>query len=90
MATPGVVSSNSVCALIGQDDFRLWALVTLRDAQQADCGIKTLYDLIAASATKPVRPGLSIMSREMRQLAQWKQLCISKGLLCRWKIKGKQ
>ena len=52
VATPGVVSANSDCAVVDQDDLRSWALVTLLDAQQADCGIKTLrFDCCGCNQT---------------------------------------
>ena len=52
-------------------------------------GIKLLTDLVTTGALKPVRPALSLMSREMRQLvSQWEQLIVVDGILCRWKIKG--
>ena len=84
------LASLKSVSVVNQLDFVSWASVHVRDAQQADKGIKLLVDLLTNKSPKPVRPQLSLMSREMRQLvAQWPQLVIVDGILCRWKIKGK-
>ena len=63
-----------------------WTLTELLDAQVADPSIRRVAAWVIAGA-KPIRPGLSLESAEVRKLVgQWPLLTFREGLLCRWKV----
>ena len=69
-----------------QDDLVFWSAESIRDAQSLDLGIARVCSWIEEKAARPVRPAISIECLEVRRLiAQWSELFIRDGLLCRWK-----
>ena len=84
-------SHNSVIAGVREVfDYSLenvleWSVETIRRFQKADPVFKRLLELVPKGIC-PVRPELSLESKEMRQLiAQWSELVVRNGVLCRWK-----
>ena len=63
-----------------------WSTETIRMFQGADPTIKELIKLVPKGIC-PVRPQISLGNREMRRfLAQWTELEVQNGILCRWKV----
>ena len=62
-----------------------WSMETIKKFQEADTIVKYLIQIVPGGV-KPIRPGVSIECREMRQfLAGWTELEVRKGILYRWK-----
>ena len=63
-----------------------WSNETIQKFQNADPTIKRLICQVP-TGIRPARPQISLENREMRRLlAQWSELTVRDGLLCRWKI----
>ena len=63
-----------------------WSNETIQKFQNADPTIKRLISQVP-TGIRPARPQISLENREMRRLlAQWSELTVRDGLLCRWKI----
>ena len=63
-----------------------WSNETIQKFQHADPTIKRLLSQVP-TGIRPARPQISLENREMRRLlAQWSELTVRDGLLCRWKI----
>ena len=69
-----------------EDTVVFWSADSIREAQGEDLGIQRVRRWIIDGRPRPVRPALSLEPLEVRQLvAQWSELVIRDGLLCRWK-----
>ena len=67
-------------------NFVEWSVETLRRFQEVDPTTKKLLELVP-KGVPPVRPQLSLENREMRRfIAQWTELEVKDGVLCRWKV----
>ena len=72
-------------------DFRIgsvvdWSMETIKQFQEADATTKKLLKIVPRGIC-PVRPEISLESREMRRfLAQWTELEVRNGVLYRWKV----
>ena len=63
-----------------------WSVETLRRFQEVDPTTKKLLELVPKGVPL-VRPQLSLENREMRRfIAQWTELEVKDGVLCRWKV----
>ena len=80
-------SHNAVIASVGAE-VPNWTLNHMREEQLADSAISRVYSLKLLGLSKPVRPALSLECKEVRQLlAQWDDLFIMNGVLCRWRTR---
>ena len=81
-----VLASITNCDPAWQEDLVFWSADSIREAQEEDHCIRKVRKWISEGSPRPVRPALSIEQVETRQLvAQWSELVIRDGLLCRWK-----
>ena len=84
---------NSILAAIRNHDPKwheekvvFWSGDSIREAQGEDPCMNRVRGWISERCPRPVRPALSLESMEVRQLvAQWSELEVRDGLLCRWK-----
>ena len=75
-----------------EDKVVFWSAESIRETQGDDPGISRVRGWITDGCLRPVRPALSLEPLEVRQLvAQWSELIVRDGLLCRWKtLVGRQ